>query len=470
MYPTGMTFMQTLRVPLLIVGLLYLITPVCSQIINPKPPTTPKPKPPVVRPRKPTVPTNGVLAVATTPAIAKIIIKDEQGAAIRDGQTKDGAYQVELRPGAYRIEVTADKYLPQTFEVQVKQGKPTVVQAQLASAFGSILISMGSVGSEATILIDGQKPASVTPKTENRIQIDNIPVGSHTLLITHPSIATYESKIEVIGGVPTFVAPAFRVAMTNLVIRSEPGAEIYVDGAMVGKTLDNGELRIPDRYKPGQHTVRAEKDFFEAAQEIKSLGIGDQVVEVKLTHLKSSPEWGDDFHEGLKFWEAPSSWQVNRRSLMVKGSEAGLVQNKNYVDFKMEFDISFANGKGAVWIIRARDKKNFYLFQLCGPKGSSPKTFRSYVYRNGQSTMLNSTTMLEDLTRPNDSYTITIEAKGSTIKHSIRLKSRPAAGSQLFSTLTDSTFSYGTAGFAAVDGEEFVVYFVNVVPDALPSR
>lgn len=458
--------MHKLELPVLIVGFLYLITPGCAQIITgPKPPAPPKPKPPVVRPRKPTLPTNGVLAVATAPAISKVIVKNEQNTVVDKGQTKDGAYQVELRPGAYTVEVTADKYLPQAFEIEIKQGKPTVVSAQLAPAFGSVLISLGSVGSEATILIDGQKPSSVTPKTENRIQIDNIPVGSHTLLITHPSIAIYESKIDVTGGVPTFVAPVFQVALTNLLIRSEPGAEIYVDGAMVGKTLDSGELRIPDRYKPGQHTVRAEKDFFEPNEEIKSLGIGDQIVEVKLTHIKSSPEFGDEFREGLTFWDAPSSWQLNRRILTVRGPEPGLVKGMNFVNFTMQFDIRFTNGKGAAWIIRARDKKNFYLFQLCGPKSANPKTFRSYVYKNGQSTMLNSTPMPEDLTRQDDIYTIRIEAKGSNIKHSIQLKSNPREGSQQFSTLIDSTFPHGTVGLGTVDGEEFVVYFVNITPN-----
>jgi hypothetical protein len=431
-------------------------------------PGDPPPNPPptrIPRPPKPKVPTNGVLSVVTTPPAAKVIVKDQEDTVVKEGQSKDGTYQTELRPGSYTLEVTADKYLPKTLPVEIKQAKSIVIQAELAPAFGSMLISMGSVGPDATVLIDEQKPPSLTRKAENRIQIDGIPVGSHTLRIMHPSIASYESKIEVTGGVPTFVTPAFRDAMTNLLVRSEPGAEIYIDGAMVGKTLDNGELRIPDRYKPGQHTIRAEKNFFEPAQEIKNLGIGDQVVEVKLTRIKSSPEFGDDFHEGLKFWDAPSSWQINRRSLMVRGVDAGLVQNRNYVDFKMELDIGFTNGKGAVWIVRARDKKNFYLFQLCGPKGASPKTFRSYVYQNGRPTMLGSTSMLEDLTRPNDSYTITIEAKGTTIKHFIRLKSNPAAGSQLFSTLTDATFSYGTVGFGPIEGEEFVVYFINVVPE-----
>jgi hypothetical protein len=439
------------------------------EIKKPKQPRTPPTKQP-----KPKLPTNGVLSVVTTPAIAKVIIKDEQGNKVKEGQTKDGTYQVELRPGAYTIEVTADRYLPRILRAEVERSKAGVVPAQLAPAFGSILISMGSVGPDATILIDEQKPANLTRKAENRIQIDDIPVGSHLLRIAHPSVASYEEKVEVTGGVPTFVAPVFRFAMTNLLIRSEPRAEIYIDGVMVGKTLDNGELRIPDRYKPGQHTIRAEKDFFDPAQEIKNLGIGDSEVELKLTRIKSSPEFGDDFHEGLKFWETPSSWQVTRSVLAVRGSEAGLqvglVKDKNYTDFKMTLDIRFTNGKGAVWIVRARDKRNFYLFQLHGPKGANPRFFRSYIAQNGQLTMLTSAVVYQDLTRPNDSYKITIEARGPTIRHFIQLNSDAAGGSQPFSTLQDSTFLYGTVGLGSYEGEEFVVSFVTVLPDESASR
>jgi hypothetical protein len=460
--------MQKLRFTLLIMALCALVPTVGSgQIIPGKKPPTPIPTP---RPPKPKVRTNGVLFLVTTPTLAKVIIKDAQGNAVKEGQSKkDGTFQIELRPGSYTIEVIADRYLAGTFVAEVERAKSVVIPAQLAPAFGSIVISLGSVGPDATILIDGQKPSRVTRGAENRLQIDDIPTGSHTLRITHPSIATHEEKIEVTGGAPTFVAPAFRVAMTSLLIRSEPGAEIYVDGMMAGKTSDKGELRIPDK-KPGQHTIRAEKDKFEAAQKTDNFNIGDTVVEVKLNRIKSSPEFSDYFQAGASFWDAPKTWQVTRGKMLVKTSDVGFVRGQVWDDFKMEFDISFDNGRGASWIVRARDKKNYYLFHLSGAKGTNPRTFQSYIYQNGQPTLLKSDAVVEDLSRPKDQFHIIIDAKGSTIKHFIKLASNPSASSELLSTMTDSTLSYGTVGFGAIDGEEFVVYLVTVIPDESKSR
>ncbi len=436
-------------------------------------PPPPKPKPPVVivPPRKPRVPTNGVLSVVTTPAIANVVIKDKRGTVIKEGQSKQGIYQMELSPGEYTIEVSADRFLPDSFQKEVQGAKSAVVQAQLAPAFGSILISLGSVGPDATILIDGQKPARLTGKAENRIQIDDVPAGSHTLRITHPSIADYQETIEVVGGMPAPVTPVFRPALVNLIVRSEPGAKIYVDGMIEGQVETNGELRIPGKYKPGRHTIRAENERgrFEPAEKTEDFKIGDRIVELNLNRIKPSPEFSENFQSGTSFWDAPKAWQVKSGKLFVKDSEVGL-RSGVYADFKMIFDISFNNQKGAAWIVRARDKKNYYIFQLSGPKAASPRLFQSYMSQDGQLKHLNSERVVEDLSRPDDSYTITIEAKGPTIRHFIQLKSNPARGSELFSTLTDSTFSYGAIGFGTIDGEEFVVYFVNVVSDESKSR
>jgi hypothetical protein len=131
----------------------------------------------------------------------------------------------------------------------------------------------------------------------------------------------------------------------------------------------------------------------------------------------------------------------------------------------MVFDVSFANGKGAAWILRAQDKQNFYLFQLTGPKASNPNTLRYFAYQNGQPRLLGSVPIVEDLSKPDDSFTITVEARGPVIKHYLQVKSAPkASGPELISTISDSTFSYGGVGFGAKDDEEFVVFLINVVP------
>jgi hypothetical protein len=71
----------------------------------------------------------------------------------------------------------------------------------------------------------------------------------------------------------------------------------------------------------------------------------------------------------------------------------------------------------------------------------------------------------ENLSVPGDKFHIIIEAKGPEIKHFIQIKSNPKATQpQPFSVTTDTTFSNGRIGFGTIDGEEFVVQFVGVIP------
>ena len=440
---------------------------------SPKSSTGAKPvRPPVTRGSKKAVTrANGVLFVLTKPATSKVIIKSLQGNTIQAGMSQQGEYRIELSPGRYRIEVSADKYSSIFQEAEVKRAEPEYIQVELAPNTGSIQIGMGGIPPDANILIDGQEPKSVVKKPGNQIQINDISVGPHTLRITHPSITPYEEKVEVQGGIPVPVTPMYREANVTFLVKSEPGATIFIDDNLEGRIGERGELRIAEKYKPGRHTIRAEKESFEPEQKSADYGVGEAVVDVKLNRVKTSPEFSDYFQEGAAFWDAPKVWVIERGRMYVRPPDAGFIRDKLYDNFKMVFDISFTNNKGAVWIVRARDKKNYYLFQLTGPTASSPRLFRSYIYKDGQATLLKSDTVVDDLSRPNDQFTITIEAKGSTITHYFQARSAPKAeGAQLLSSVQDSTYSYGAIGFASKDGEEFLVRSVTIIPDESKTR
>jgi hypothetical protein len=131
----------------------------------------------------------------------------------------------------------------------------------------------------------------------------------------------------------------------------------------------------------------------------------------------------------------------------------------------MEFDLSFANGKGAVWVVRAQDDRNCYLFQLTGPAAATPNVFKTYLYRDGQATLLKVFRVPENLGVPGDKFHIIIQAQGAELKHSLQVKSNPkATAPQPFSLMTDTTFSSGKVGFGTLDGEDFTVNFMSVVP------
>ena len=419
--------------------------------------------------------TNGVLFVLTEPFIANVVIKNSNGKILIREASENGELRAELPQGRYSVEVTADQYISRSEpNVLISSAEPKTVRVYLKPTTGSIIIGMGQVGIDGTtILINDQPPERLKVKVnrkrdENQIELLGVPEGFYALSIANPAIAVWKrDKVQVAGGDELDVNPRFEMALLTLIVKSEPDAEISLDGIKQGKTSVTGELRIPDR-KPGRHTVKAEKDKFEPASTTETFGIGNAVVDLKLLSIKSDQEFSDYFQAGTSFWDAPKTWQVRAGKLYVRDAPEVGLRNGLYDDFKMVFDISFVNNKGAVWIVRARDKKNFYLFQLVGPTGANPKLFQSFVYQNGQAKLLSSDRVVEDLSRPNDSFTITVEAMGPTIRHSIQLKSNPAAGAQVISTLTDKTYSFGSVGFGTLNAEEFVVYVVSVFPEAKP--
>ena len=419
---------------------------------------------------------NGVLFVLTDPPGATVLVKNRQGSVVNkklsdQASNTEGEFRFEVPPDTYSIEVSSDNYSSETRKgIAIKSAQSEIQRVALTPTAGSIVI--GPIEPGMNVFMDRKKPAKLNLMAEkNQIEINDVPVGTHTLSITHPNIVDWQTQVKVEGGSTTFLTIKFQLALVNLVVKSEPGATIYVDEISKGRVTEKGEIRIPD-LKPGQHIIRAEKDGYEPGNRTLTLkasdaAAGDTLVEMKLSLRDFSPEFADYFIGGSGSWEAPSNWQVERGKMVVKGEGAGFVRGMTYKDFNMVFDISFDNNKGAVWIVRARDNQNYYMFQLSGPKAASPKTFKSYICQNGQIRLIRPPELVvEDLSKSNDSFTITVEARGPVIKHFIQVKSSPSAdGPQPLSTVSDNTFAYGKVGFGAKDDEKYTVHFINVVPD-----
>jgi hypothetical protein len=65
-----------------------------------------------------------------------------------------------------------------------------------------------------------------------------------------------------------------------------------------------------------------------------------------------------------------------KRGHLIKGDQIGLLGKSAhnpyslYQDFKLNINISMVNGKGVAWVVRAKDFKNFCLFELYPPDGT----------------------------------------------------------------------------------------------------
>jgi hypothetical protein len=158
--------------------------------------------------------------------------------------------------------------------------------------------------------------------------------------------------------------------------------------------------------------------------------------------------------------------------MIVKGAGIGFAKDlatgrhhlsKNFI---VTFSIVLRNGKGAVWALRAKDEKNYYMFHLIAPAGATTGLFRSYICQNGQARLLREAEMVpENLSLPDNQLNLTVEVRGDTIKHSIQSNLNPQSEPpKPFSLLTGVVYLQGGVGFGALEGEEFIVRFFTLEP------
>jgi hypothetical protein len=411
------------------------------------------------------------------PITANVLIQSQDGSFRQEGMSAKGQYRLDLNPGLYEITVTAENYLPYKEKVTIEAGKPAdLLPVNLSPTSGSILL-LGSFKPEMEILLDG-KAAAGAVRSENRIELKDVPAGMHKLQVQHQAFELWGEDINVTAGIPTPVSVAFKRKLTLLSVKSEPGAMIYVDNLPKDRVTESGDVKIPG-IEPGQHKIRAEKEGYDPAEVAQTFDAGDAEITLTLKSSASALEFSDDFTQDLRSWSAPPAWLLSREKgnfgMLVSGPGFGLVKDMVndrpgiYKDFTMEFDISFKNGKGAVWIVRQRDLRNYYMFQLFGPKGKYPNRFQSYICQDGVIKELKPAERVpEDLSRSNDSFHITLEVKGTEIKHKIRTNSAPKSGEpQTFGISQNLVFSQGGIGFGTKENEEFLVRWIGIVPERI---
>ena len=419
--------------------------------------------PPVKTDTAPPKPKNGVLTVLTnTPATVLVRPRD---AALKpvQGQSAgaDNKFRAELPPGIYDIEVSAAKYASKKVS-NIKLETDEAVPIEMTPLGG--VIQIGGVEPDAAVFLDDRKAVNASLKRDEKlVELSDVAAGRHKLRVQQNQ-GEWSREVNVEDGRTKYVAAEFAVALVGLVVKTEPEAEVYIDENYGGRANEKGEIRISN-LSPGQHKIRAKKNEFEPVEKAQNFSAGPAEIKLALTRTVFSPEFVDTFDEGPKFWNAPKSWQVSTGRLKVQGPGVGLIKDTSYKDFRMEFDLVFGNGKGAVWVLRAQDENTSYVFQLNGPNGASPNSFQTFLCQNGQMKLLKLFRIPENLSAPGEKFHIIIQAQGPEIKHFLQIKSNPKATQpQPFSLVTDTTFSNGKIGFGTKDGEEFIVQFVSIIP------
>ena len=173
----------------------------------------------------------------------------------------------------------------------------------------------------------------------------------------------------------------------------------------------------------------------------------------------------------------------NLQGRRIKGEMTGLfktavAENKfNLFDnFIFHIKVSFVNGKGVAWIVRAKDFDNYYLFKLTTDKSESGKReLNFYICREGKLTRLEPVEVFVPMGEPCNSYDIYTLANGGNFRVFIRpfirkdedeneLLNKPDSGPVGIGVFHDDTFPHGGVGFRPMEGMDILLQQMRAMP------
>jgi hypothetical protein len=423
-------------------------------------------KTPVV-PAKATV---GALLVVSNPSDAEVYLNNRK---VGLTNSKGELTQTNLKPGVYTVVVKRPEYQEYKEQITVIAGKPSTINARLKPTFAIILLSFTELSDNLKVNLDGNflAPEKYVVDLENKtIKIKTDP-GKHQVSITCKGYLSVNNEITANIDEDNLVSISLARVPLSLTLKSLSGARVYLDGESSGNIPSTGILKLTTLKPDKTYKIRLElEDYEPKEQTITTEQEKDLELSLDLTPLPTSAAFSETFLSGLSFWDAPKSWKAENGLLYLKGeSGVGLPKNKLYRDCNVTFGLRLNNPKGAAWILRARDKKNYYLFFLGGTSGPFAGQFRVYVCRNGIYNLespADPSLPLPVALKVGDDYRIRIQITGNLIQHWITPSNIGEEFSLSLFKDPSNSFPIGGMGFALLDGQDFLV---NAFDISLPT-
>jgi hypothetical protein len=173
--------------------------------------------------------------------------------------------------------------------------------------------------------------------------------------------------------------------------------------------------------------------------------------------------------EARKWYPQTTGWRFDKSGAIIKGAKTVFFDTEPnrdfniYKNFKIEFDVVFANGKGVAWVVRAKDPDNYYLFEINGPQGNNP-TFHFFICKDGKLEWKDSRPIVENISNKGDSFHIVFEARGNRFVTGMEISSAPSSKPHLVGIFHDDSFSYGGVGFCGREQSEALLQNFIVTP------
>ncbi|RIH90527.1 PEGA domain protein [Calidithermus terrae] len=185
---------------------------------------------------------------------------------------------------------------------------------------GTLVIDSNPAG--ATVYINGQR-AGTTPAT---LTLDS---GQYSVQLTYPGYEPYRTTLSVEGGTSTRISANLRrinLSGTLAVTSNPPGAQVFVNGQLVGNTPVNLSLN-PGSYtlelrRQGYQTYRTTVAIAPGANSRVNVNLSPAVSQGVLT-VTSNPSNADVYVNGRLVGRTPYSARLNSGTYTVEVRRAG---------------------------------------------------------------------------------------------------------------------------------------------------
>ena len=197
-----------------------------------------------------------VAAVLTDPG-GTVIVRTSPGAAVFIDDAARGLVDAtgqltipDVAPGAHQLRVVLVGEEDFLQHITVTPGQEAHVVAALVDAGVTVNVET-SPG--ATVFLDGNSRG--TADAAGHLAIPSVAPGSHALRITAPGKQEFKKSLSVSAGQPARIMASLADLGVRVIIRTSPGATVFLDDSSRGSADASGQMTIPE-VAAGSHDLR----------------------------------------------------------------------------------------------------------------------------------------------------------------------------------------------------------------------
>src|SRR5271157_385845 len=226
-------------------------------------------RPPPTQPPSPLTPNSGTLIVRSNVPGADVFIDGQ----LKDVTGRDNKLKVPLDPGPHRIQLKASGYQDSAEQqVEIVAKKEKLLPFTLLPLPGQTYsLKIESKPPGASVRIDdkgagstvGGKPLSA-----------KVLAGPHTVQLNLDGYEAWTTRVTVKEGENPPIRAELKPKDAYLILRSQAGAEVRVDGNVSGRVGTDGTF--PARVSPGSHQIQVSLDGYDSWSSSETLAAGDR--------------------------------------------------------------------------------------------------------------------------------------------------------------------------------------------------